>query len=155
MARVFFGHLILLNFILYSKYESRLKGRHGGCIHALLRRLIFKYEVRVQSHLLVPTTRQPAGGSIHIHDLRLLSAGQISRPYAEAHAQTLGEMARHAALSWRKGSVLLHMAVKSCWKFLPQRSPAVDQQASNCTPHCTQNMRTRGRTLHFLRTTVG
>jgi len=44
MARVFFGLLILLNFILYSKYESRLKRRHGSCMLTLLRWLILRHE---------------------------------------------------------------------------------------------------------------
>ena len=48
MARVFFGLLILLDFILYSKYESRLKGRHGSCMLTLLRWLILRCEARVQ-----------------------------------------------------------------------------------------------------------
>ena len=32
MARVFFGLLILINFILYSKHESGVKRQHGGCM---------------------------------------------------------------------------------------------------------------------------
>jgi hypothetical protein len=92
MARVFFGLLILLNIILYSKYENRVKRRRGGYIYALLRRLIFRYEVRVQGHLLESTTRQ-SGVNIHIYDLRLTSSGQISHHYAEAHAQISDELA--------------------------------------------------------------
>jgi hypothetical protein len=115
MARVFFELLILLKLILYSKYENRLKRRREGCIYALLRRLIFRYEVRVQVHPLESTTRQSAGVYIHIYDLRLTSSGQILHHCAEAHARTLGVLAWHAALSWRKGSMLLRMAAESCW----------------------------------------
>ena len=43
MARVFFG---LLKFVLYSKYERRLKGRHEGYMYALLRRLTLRHQVQ-------------------------------------------------------------------------------------------------------------
>ena len=44
----FFGLLILLKIILYSKYESRRKTRHEGSMLALIRRLILsqKHECR-------------------------------------------------------------------------------------------------------------
>jgi hypothetical protein len=51
MGRVFFGLLILLKIILYSKYESRVKKRHGGCMYALLRWLTSSHQRQSQVSL--------------------------------------------------------------------------------------------------------
>ena len=88
MAGVFFGLLILLNFILYSKYESRAKRRYEGCMYGLLRRLIFRHGVPMQGRLSESTTRQSASVYTHSHGLCLTSSRQILRHYSEAHAQT-------------------------------------------------------------------
>ena len=47
MTRVFFGLLILLKIILYSKYESRHKRRFELYIAALFRWLIARREAQV------------------------------------------------------------------------------------------------------------
>ena len=57
MTRVFFGLLILLNIILYSKYESRHKRRHEGSMLALIRRLILSAGQPVWTHRETPQTR--------------------------------------------------------------------------------------------------
>ena len=46
MVRIFFGLLILLKFILYSKYESRHTRRHERWMYALLRRLTLRHKVQ-------------------------------------------------------------------------------------------------------------
>ena len=51
MTRAFFGLLILLKIILYSKYESRHKRHPESYIAALFRWLIPRHEARVQTSL--------------------------------------------------------------------------------------------------------
>ena len=45
MTRAFFELLILLKIILYSKYESRHRRRHEGCLVAVFRRPVFRHKV--------------------------------------------------------------------------------------------------------------
>ena len=59
MARRFFGLLLLLKVILYSKYESRHKRHSEVYIAALFRWLISRHEARVQTSLSGHKERTP------------------------------------------------------------------------------------------------
>ena len=95
MARVLFGLLILLKIILYSKYESRHKRRHGGCKAALLRRPTVRHEAVVQGSLSGVLPRD-----IHLASRQgipsISMACAHSDPMLRSYTAALGHMPRYS-----------------------------------------------------------